>query len=447
MKNQKGNAKIWSIIITVILIIAVIALFNIFKKSYFNGFEKAARKQEGIEFSRDSKVKYSEYDSYKIKNTQYNDATFYKEVEVEPNTPYRITCMVKTENIECELEGTEGGAVIGLLDTTQYSPAITGTNDWQKMEFIFDSKSATRVKISFRLGGNQNNCKGTAWFSDFKLEKGTKNKDTEWNIACFFMNEVDVHIDGTQYNFKLNSKDKENARLNLERYKNDCYEFSDEKMTVNYETYEINEPVTSVTYSEEHGYHIAPENVSHIIYETVKQKEYDHIFVVCRMENEEGTLSIPIKDNWIGLGSMDMYGVGYSLIRVHSDSNNNTYQYGIVNQAPEEVYLHEFLHTLERNCKEGGHEVVALHDYEKYGYIEAKAEGLSDWYEDYMKDRVEDKTNNIYVGLKTDFVYTTQPFNSQNFKYPIDQELNDEPDNIIEDIQTIIKEIEKKIKK
>jgi len=440
MKSKKIIMTIVSIIFTIILIIAVMTAFKIFKSIYFNGFEKAVGKTTGTKFSRDSEVKFSEYYSYKIENTQYNDSAFFKEVEVEPYTPYRITCMVKTENVECEQPGIEGGVSIGLLETTQYSPAITGTNDWQKLEFIFNSKNATTAKISFRLGGNQNDCKGTAWFSDFKLEKGTKNSDTEWKVGCFLINELDINIEGTQYNLKLNTQDKENARLNLHRFANDCYEFSDHKMTVNYEICEVNEPVTSITHSEEHGYHITPGDLQHLIYDTVKENKYDHIFVVCRMESEDGKISIPIHDNWIGLGSMDMYDIGFSLIRINK---NNLYQYGLVNQAPEEVFLHEFLHTLERNCKDAGYEIIELHDHEKYGYTEVKVDALNDWYIDYMQERVYDKTNNKYVGLKKDYVYTTQPFNDENFKYSIEQELIDEPENIIEEIHSIIKVLTK----
>jgi hypothetical protein len=47
-------------------------------------------------------VKYSKSSSYKIENKEYNDAMFSMHVEVTPNTPYRVTCMVKTENVENE---------------------------------------------------------------------------------------------------------------------------------------------------------------------------------------------------------------------------------------------------------------------------------------------------------------------------------------------------------
>ncbi len=438
MKNQRGAITVGGIILIIILIIALLFVFNIYRKNYFSGFEKAILLEDATNFSRDSREKYSEDNSYKIENYNYNDAAFYKEIEVEPDTPYKITCMVKTENVERELENEDGGVTIGVMDTTQYSYPIEGTNDWQQIEYIFNSQDSTTAKISFRLGGNTNKCKGTVWFSDFKLEKGIKSEDSEWKVACFFINELDVEIEGKQYNLKLNLTDKENVKLNMERYKDDCYQFSNKKMTVTYDTYEIEEPITTISYSEEHGYHILPNDVKEQIYPIVKQNEYDHIFVVCRMENDDGTMLIPIKENWIGLGGMDMYGIGFSLVRINSRANQYTYKYGITNQAPEEVYLHEFLHTLERNCMENGYDIPALHDYEMYGYNEAGVEGLNEWYEDYMREEVYDAERGTYVGLN-DSAYTSQPFNNENFKYSIEEELYDEPQNLFEEIQAMFK--------
>ena len=437
MNSQKGKINIGSIIIILILLILAVISFNIYRYHNFNGFEKAVGIDEGVKFSRDSKVKYSKTSSYKIENLEFNDSTMYKEVEVERDTPYRITCMVKTENIVNEDANAIGGATIGLLETVQYSKPITGTKDWQKVEYIFNSKNMDKVQISFRLGGNETNSKGTVWFSDFKLEKGTKNTNSEWNMVCFLLNEIDVNIDGKQYNLKLNTTDKENVRLNMERFKNDCYQFSKNKMTVNYDIYEINEPVTNLSYSKEHGYHVGPENVVDLVYDIVKEHEYDHIFVVARMENDDGTSSIPILDNWIGLGSMDMFGIGYSNIRINNNSNKYTYKYGITNQMPEEVYLHEFLHTLERNNNESGYTTISLHNYEQYGYTNKNVDGLNQWYKDYMQKNIYDRLTSSYVGLD-DFCYTTQPFNSDNFKYPLEKELYREPQNIIEEIQSVI---------
>ena len=61
---------------------------------------------------------------------------------------------------------------------------------------------------------------------------------------------------------------------------------------------------------------------------------------------------------------MDYYGIGFSNIRLPNDSKNYIYKYNtLVNTFPEEVFLHEFLHSLERTATEYGYEIPELHDY------------------------------------------------------------------------------------
>lgn len=443
MIKQNKGIKISTILSNIILIILIIVCFNTYAKNNFNGFIKAVNKEENLtEFSRDKNVKYGRNKSYKIKNIELNDSTFYKEVELEPNTPYRLTCMVKTENVEPEAGTNSAGVVIGLLDTTEYSKALTGTNDWQEVEFKFNSKDRTKANISFRLGGNNGDCTGTAWFSDFKLEKGTSNQNGKWDIGCFVFKNLNVNIEGKQYKLEINAEDYDNVKLNMERYKDTCSDITQGKIDINYEIVEIDTPITTISYSEEHGYYVSYHDIEELIYETVVEKEYDHVFAVCRMESDDGKISIPIKDNWIGLGSMDMYGIGYSLIRINKRANSYTYKYGITNQAPEEVYVHEFLHTLERNSIENGYDIPALHDYEKYGYTEKKMYGLLDWYKDYASEKIQDKTTGQYIGLP-EFAYTTQPPQTENFKYAVETELNKEPQNLFEEILTVFDAIKR----
>ena len=447
MKKQKGFVRISTIISITFLIFIAVICFKQFKKNYFNGFQKAVSADlKQTTFIRDSEVTYSKNDSYKIESKDFNDATFYKEIEVEPNTMYKLSCMVKTENVKNEINTEDGGATIGILESVEYSKPIDGTNDWQLVEFMFNSKNRDKVKLSFRLGGNQNNSTGTVWFSDFKLEKGTSNVDYKWNIGCFIINELNVNIEGKQYKFNINSEDVDNVKLNLERYKTDCYEFSNNKMDINYEIIEIDKPITTISYSDEHGYYLSYKDVSDAIYDIVRQKEYDHIFIVCRMEDEQGKQSIPRNDNWIGLGSMDFYGIGYSVVRINKNSNSYTYKYGITNQTPEEVYLHEFLHTLERNVYENGYEIPALHDYAQYGYTEKTVEGLKDWYVDYMSKKIWDENAGTYIGL-TEFAYRTQPPNSTNFKYTVEIDFNHEPQNLFEEILTVFDALKKRKEK
>lgn len=50
---------------------------------------------------------------------------------------------------------------------------------------------------------------------------------------------------------------------------------------------------------------------------------------------------------------MDLYDIGFSNIRMSNKSDSGVYVYSSrYNTFPEEVYIHEFLHTLERNQEE-----------------------------------------------------------------------------------------------
>ena len=111
---------------------------------------------------------------------------------------------------------------------------------------------------------------------------------------------------------------------------------------------------------------------------------------------------------------MDYYGIGFSNIRLPNDTQSYIYKYNTrINQFPEEVLLHEFLHSLERNAEEYGYEVPALHDYEKYGYKNERLIGQKNWYEDYMNKNIEAAEGKI--GLPEE-IYTLKPAKSNNFQ-------------------------------
>ena len=102
--------------------------------------------------------------------------------------------------------------------------------------------------------------------------------------------------------------------------------------------------------------------------------------------------------------------MGYSNIRI-SDETINAYEDSNSNFFSEEIILHEFLHTLERNSKELGNDTIALHDYKKYGYEDEKRYGQKKWYLDYLTNNIKNTKN----GLKEE-IYYTQPVSEKNFK-------------------------------
>ena len=136
---------------------------------------------------------------------------------------------------------------------------------------------------------------------------------------------------------------------------------------------------------------------------------------------------------------MDYYGIGFSNIRLPNDSQNYIYKYNTkINQFPEEVLLHEFLHSLERNAKEYGYNIPALHDYEKYGYKNERLIGQKEWYEDYMNKNIEAAEGKI--GLPEE-IYTLKPAKSNNFQNAYKLEEFNEPQNLVEEIKQILRQV------
>lgn len=294
---------ILNILYTVVIIFLLIKACEIYKLKNFNGFTKAAANTSITFFERDSQTKFSDIYSYKIESESFNDAIIFKTIEVEENTPYKVTCMVKTNNVIQKEESKLGGAQICISDTTECSKSITGTTQWQELTFLFNSKNRESVDIGFRLGGYDSECKGTAWFSDFKIEKGVVNTDNNWNFACFIFENTDIDMNQNGVTLKANTKmsknDIENVKSNLARFKKACNSLSGGLMTASCDIYEIIEPITKVSYDEDNGYYVSPYDVSEIIDKYLENDEYDHIFIVFRL-GEIAEINKNKKD-WIGL--------------------------------------------------------------------------------------------------------------------------------------------------
>ena len=417
-KSKKFIGRIFYLIVVLILIVFALKLYDRFRQNNFNDFIRTEYIPYTSQFLRDKDVRYSDVESYKIVSNNPNDAMFYQTIAVTPNTPYKVTCMVKTQDVKPQKEISVGGAHISIADTVEKSKSITGTNDWQKLEFIFNSKNRTSVDIGFRLGGYDDDCTGTAWFSDFTIEVGSATPTTQWNFACFMIKNVDVTFQNNGQNhavkLSMSPSDINDMVQNMSRFQTSCEELSHHKMSVDYDVITIDEPLTTLSYDEENGYYAGPENVASLIEPYLQQKNYDHIFICLRLGDNSHTENIPIHD-WIGLGAMDYLGTGFSNIRLPNDDKSYTYKYDYrVNTFPEEVFLHEFLHTLERNAKEYGLARPELHSYATYGYQDERLIGLKKWYEDYMNQTI--KSSGGYVGLP-DSVYTMQPNHEDDFTY------------------------------
>lgn len=136
---------------------------------------------------------------------------------------------------------------------------------------------------------------------------------------------------------------------------------------------------------------------------------------------------------------MDYRNIGYSNIRLPKNDKDYTYKYDYrANTFPEEVFIHEFLHTLERNAQEYGFEIPALHDSSRYGYQSEPFIRLKNWYQDYMNQKIQYQGNQI--GLPEE-IYTIKPVKTSNFEFTNTIDVFAEPDSILQEIQIMFRRI------
>lgn len=434
---------------TIILIIAIIVGSIFYAKYNYHDYIKSVREKGKTSFSRDKDVTCSKIRSYKIENYEYNDAMFYKTIQVKKNTPYRITCKVKTENVINEKGEYDGGAQIAIKDTTECSNSVIGNSDWTELSFMFNSKNRENIDIGFRLGGYRERTIGTAWFSDLKIEEGTSDINNEWNAACFIIQNIDVTVNlenkSTRLKLNVRKSDIENIENNLARTVETIKTMSGNQMSMTYDVFKIEKPLHSLSYDEENEYYIDAADIKDILDEHLSREEYDYIYVVARFGDLNVNKNVLVHD-WIGLGGMDYYGIGYANIRLPDTADSYLYKYSSNNTFPEEVFIHEFLHTLERNEKEYGNtNIISLHDYEQYGYKQDRTDGLRKWYTAYMQDKIIDN-NYMTTGL-TPLIYTSKPIHKSNFKYSYELNVLNDPQNLIEEINSMINRIRKLFEK
>ena len=99
------------------------------------------------------------------------------------------------------------------------SASITGTSDWKKLEFYFNSKNREDVDVGFRLGGYDSKCTGNVWFSDFEIEEGMRTYDTNWKFALFIVDSVDVNLQNKHISINMTESDVSDMKINMWRCK------------------------------------------------------------------------------------------------------------------------------------------------------------------------------------------------------------------------------------
>jgi alpha-N-arabinofuranosidase len=118
------------------------------------------------QFAADESVAHSGRRSVRISSTEGADAAFQAVVAVRPFAKYRLSGWVKTQDLK---PGTSRGALFNLHGLEVRTPPISGTQDWTRLEIVFDTEANDAVSINCLFGG-WGRATGTAWYDDVALE-------------------------------------------------------------------------------------------------------------------------------------------------------------------------------------------------------------------------------------------------------------------------------------
>lgn len=105
--------------------------------------------------------------SVKISSESGADASWSTVVQVRPFSKYRLAGWIKTE----ELKSAGGkGALLNIHGVENLQTrALTGTNDWIRVELIFETEFNDALQVNCLFGG-WGRVTGQAWFDDITLE-------------------------------------------------------------------------------------------------------------------------------------------------------------------------------------------------------------------------------------------------------------------------------------
>ena len=88
-------------------------------------------------------------------------------VAVEPFARYRLSGWIKTENVQAK---DSRGALFNLHNLQPVATrALTGTNDWTRVEVVFETEEQDSIQVNCLFGG-WGLATGKAWYDDVSLE-------------------------------------------------------------------------------------------------------------------------------------------------------------------------------------------------------------------------------------------------------------------------------------
>lgn len=360
-------------------------------------------------FSVDTSTYYqdSRY-SIKISNTEkYDHGLASKTFVLEPFTTYKFSAMVKysdfdfSPDAERDIKGANitVSTFLGEILTVIARSSSSTNKEWTKLECTFKTNGEKDHEYYLRLcNGVQNaDCKGTAWFSDIKLEKAKTTN--QWNVLAviFPTVETDVDLHGkktdlkpdgdglTHYKATLTDKEIEGIHYTTDKLKKSFAEVSGNLVNVcniDYVTADV-AATEVIARSNNKGYslNLDAEAVTKIIDKYIAQKPYQQIILFAPMSG--------ICGGWWGLGGTKYKGINRCQITCDKST-------AITREKDksfiEGLLIHEILHGVDNESKAYDPTTPDLHMnsiyQEQYPYN--SIDNHKTYYTDYMRHTLPD---------------------------------------------------------
>ena len=367
----------------------------------------------GGKFSVDTKNYYKD-SRYSIKldnGNEYRHTRVQRTIDLEPNTTYKLSAMVKCSGFEIspDAKNKETGvflSVFRMYDGHYYpknaSKKIT-KGGWTKLECTFTTTRHADEQYIFHLfnGENGSDCKGTAWFSDIKLEK--QEKTNQWNVLVAVFRNIDLDLDLTGKNVRVEAAPNglthyeasfsDEAMKNIKKSANELYDVVGTLSgglaeVVDIDFLIIDEPLTKLQ-DDGAGYCIGfvEECVPQKILDAkLAQKTYQQILMYAPISELSGGTA--------GWGGYLYNGVQCCQFKARPDIGLPIRAYA--EDFYSETIIHEIIHGLEDSSEDiDPTNVDDVHNAEDYGYIYNSKE----WFSDFMQNKVYSQKDKAYKGI------------------------------------------------
>lgn len=308
-------------------------------------------------------------------------------IDVEPNTTYKFSAMVKYSDFKAEpgAENKKGAFIcVNALESghsyLQARSECTKSSKWKKLECTFTTPAKIKGDYILYLynGESKGNCKGAAYFSDIKLEKAKLTN--KWNMLAVVCKNVDAKAqkNGKIINYKnsIDNKGITYIKKILNGLDKEVKTMSEGLMRVaDMDIVVIDEPISKLEFMETGGNCLTTDLdfLSEILDKYIKKNYYHQIIAIAPLDDVSLT--------WSGLGGGTYKNISFIQI---------TYDAGFSSDESATGHIvHETLHYLNNQSLKYNPDTIHLHSYLNDKSIDTPKEKL-DWYAKYMKDTLSE---------------------------------------------------------